>query len=59
MIDHVYKPDGHCERCGQTPWDDSLGIDNMLYGRSKRCLTDEQLKELALYYANIRTKAES
>ena len=52
-MEHVYKSDNHCERCGQTPWDPELGVDNMLYGRTKECLSDQQLEDLKIYYAVV------
>ncbi len=61
MIEHKYKPDGHCERCGQTPWEEGLGVFNLAYGRSRKCLTDEQLRDMKVYdaaVAKITSRAE-
>ena len=41
--------EGRCTRCGQTPWEPELRAYNRFYGRTEKCLTDEGLRDLALY----------
>lgn len=56
---HEYL-DGRCVRCGQTPCVDpeQYQLFDRLFGRTRDCLTDEQLAEMALYYEAIKSMTE-